>query len=145
MAATEYRFDGLDEWEQKLSQAAEQQYPKEFQQMVINAAYELLGMVKAKTPKDTGLLQNTWRVGEIRKRGDEYYIEVYNNTEYAEAVEYGHRQTPGRYVPALGKRLKASFVPGAHMLEVSLAKLNAALPGYLQEWLSDFISTHDIV
>ena len=26
--------------------------------------------------------------------------------EYASYVEYGHRQEPGRYVPALGKRLK---------------------------------------
>lgn len=32
-------------------------------------------------------------------------------TEYAPYVELGHRQTPGRYVPRLGKRLVASYVP----------------------------------
>lgn len=34
--------------------------------------------------------------------------------KYAPHVEYGHRQTPGRYVPAIGKRLVASYVPGQH-------------------------------
>ena len=34
--------------------------------------------------------------------------------EHAPHVEYGHRQTPGRYVPAIGKRLVASYVPGQH-------------------------------
>ena len=62
-----------------------------------------------------------------------YYIEVYNNVEYAEPVEYGHRTRGGR-----------GFVPGKHMMELSLEELNQALPGFLREWLSDFISTHDL-
>ena len=32
--------------------------------------------------------------------------------EYAEHYEYGHRQEAGRFVPAIGKRLKKSFVKG---------------------------------
>lgn len=32
--------------------------------------------------------------------------------KYAPYVELGHHQEPGRYVPAIGKRLKASFVQG---------------------------------
>ena len=53
--------------------------------------------------------------------------------EYAEPVEYGHRNRGGR-----------GFVPGKHMMELSLEELEQALPGYLREWLSDFISTHDL-
>ncbi len=41
-----------------------------------------------------------------------YSITITNPVEYASYVEYGHRQTPGRYVPAIGKRLKASWVEG---------------------------------
>ena len=70
----------------------EEQYPEEFKAMVIQVAMELQGKVKEKTPKKTSWLQNNWKVGEVRKRGDEYVIEVYNNVEYAEAVEWGHRQ-----------------------------------------------------
>ena len=108
--------------------------------MVIRIAMELQGKVKEKTPRQTGRLQGAWEVGGIRKSGEDYVIDVYNNVEYAEAVEWGHRQTPGRYVPALGKRLKVKTVKGAHMMELSLQELDAVLPGYLQEWLIDFLS-----
>lgn len=144
MAGTEYQLEGLDEWEQALARAVNEQYPEEFSQMVLQVAMELQGKVKEKTPKQTGRLQNAWQVGEIRKRGSEYVIEVYNNVEYAEAVEWGHRQTPGRYVPALGKRLKAQTVKGAHMMELSLKELQEVLPGFLQEWLDNFINTHEL-
>ena len=145
MAGTEYRLDGLDEWEQALAQAVDQQYPEEFKAMVLQIAMELQGKVKEKTPEQTGRLQGAWEVGEIRKSGNDYVIEVYNNVEYAEAVEWGHRQIPGRYVPALGKRLKAKTVKGAHMMELSLQELETVLPGFLREWLNEFLNTHDIV
>ena len=41
--------------------------------------------------------------------------------DYAPHVEYGHRQTPGRFVPKLGKRLVASYVPGQHYLAKNVA------------------------
>lgn len=34
------------------------------------------------------------------------------NVNYAPFVELGHHQEPGRYVPAIKKRLKRRFVPG---------------------------------
>ena len=133
MSRTEYRFDGLDAQEQQLSRMIEEEYPAEFRAMVIQLAYELQGKVKEKTPRKTGRLQDSWKVGPIVKKGDTYYIEVYTNVEYAEPVEYGHRTRGGR-----------GFVPGKHMMELSLEELNQALPGFLREWLSDFISTHDL-
>lgn len=133
MSRTEYRFDGLDALEQQLSRMIEEEYPAEFRKMVIQIARELQGKVKEKTPHKTGRLQEGWTVGPIVKKGDTYYIEVYTNVEYAEPVEYGHRTRGGR-----------GFVPGKHMMELSLEELNQALPGFLREWLSDFISTHDL-
>ena len=79
MARTEYRLDGLDEWEQALTRAVDQQYPEEFKAMVLQIAMELQGKVKEKTPKQTGRLRGAWEVGEIRKSGNDYVIEVYNN------------------------------------------------------------------
>lgn len=43
--------------------------------------------------------------------------EVGYTIHYAPHVEYGHRQKIGRYVPQIGKRLKASFVPGQYFLK----------------------------
>jgi hypothetical protein len=64
------------------------------------------------TPVDTGEL-----VGSIRQevRGGEG--EVGYVKEYAPHVEYGHRQNVGQFVPKLGKRLKASYVPGQKFLQ----------------------------
>lgn len=133
MSDTEYKFDGLDEWEQRLFEAIENQYPAEFREMVINVANELLGRVKEKTPKDTGHLRKEWHVGEIVHRGNEYYIEVYNNVEYAEPVEYGHRTRGGK-----------GFVKGAHMMELSIQEVQKRLPDYLREWMNDFLNTHEL-
>lgn len=130
----EYRFEGLDEWEQALSQMIEQQYPEEFKRMVIDVAVQLEGRVKERTPKVTGHLQSEWHVGDIEKRGDTYYIEVYNNVEYAEPVEYGHRTRGGR-----------GFVKGRHMMSLSLEELQKKLPAYLRTWLNDFLNTHEVI
>ena len=92
MSGTEYRFDGLDALERRLAQLIERQYPAEFRELVIQIARELQTKVKEKTPVKTGRLQDSWIVGEIVKRGDCYYIEVYTNVEYAAMVEYANRE-----------------------------------------------------
>ena len=96
-------------------------------------AFELLGKAKELTPVQTGRLRDAWNLGTIEKRGDTYYIEIYNNVEYAEPVEYGHRMKGG------------GFKKGAHMLEVSLQEMDRKLPDYLRAWLADFLNTHDLV
>ena len=134
MGETEYFFDGLDEFEKQLSKMIEKEYPQEFKKMVLQIADELQGKVKQLTPKSKhgGRLRDGWKVGDIEKRGNEYYIEVYNNVEYAEHVEYGHRTRGGK-----------SFVEGTHMLDIALSEVNQRLPRHLQTWLRDFISTHN--
>ena len=61
----------------------------------------------------------------VRHIGSTYKIDIVNEVEYAQYVEYGHRQTPGRYVPALGKALKASWVKGQFMMTKSEAEVDA--------------------
>lgn len=57
-------------------------------------------------PKDTGRLQNSITHAQYDERTEV----IGTNVEYAPFVELGHHQTPGRYVPAIGKRLKKSYV-----------------------------------
>jgi hypothetical protein len=131
MSGVRYEFDGLQKWEKSLSEFIEQKYPSEFRTAVLQIAAKLQERVKINTPVKTGNLRDTWRLGQIERRGEEYYIEVYTNTEYAEAVEYGHRVKGG------------GFVPGRHMMEVSLEEVRKELPNFLQNWLNHFLSTHD--
>lgn len=80
-----------------------------------------------------GTLRDAWTILPIEKQGNNYVITLVNNTEYASYVEYGHRQTPGRYVPALGKRLKAGWVKGRFMMTVSIQEVEQLAPAILEK------------
>ena len=92
-------------------------------EIAADLAARLLRKVKKRTPVDTGELRRNWQVSNIRLFERFCVVEIYNSTEYAEYVEFGHRQTPGRYVPAIGKRLKKAWVPGKFMLTISTKEL----------------------
>ena len=74
--------------------------------------------------KQGGTLRRGWTIGPIVKRGNDYRITVFNPVRYAEYVEYGHRQEPGRYVPAIDKKLKKYWAEGIYMLTISEYEIN---------------------
>ena len=84
-----------------------------------------------------GSLRDAWTILPIEKHGEQYTVTIINNLEYASYVEYGHRQTPGRYVPALGKTLKASWVKGRFMLTISEQEVKTLAPSILNDMLYD--------
>lgn len=86
-----------------------------------------------------GTLRRGWSIGAMEKRGNMYCIEVINPTFYASYVEYGHRQQPGRYVPAIGKRLKEGWVKGKFMLTISEQELDSQAPSILENKLTQFL------
>ena len=73
------------------------------------------------------------------KVGDVYQIEVVNPVHYASYVEYGHRQEPGRFVPAIGKRLVNSWVDGAFMLTLSEKDLEEIAPKIIEMKIAKFL------
>ena len=75
---------------------------------------QALRQFKANTPVNTGVLRGAW------------------------IVEPGHRHTPGRYVPAIGKRLKASWVEGQFFMKKSEQQINAQLPALITPGLKAF-------
>lgn len=76
---------------------------------------------------------------EVIKKGDVYTVKVTNPVEYASYVEYGHRQEPGRFVPAIGKRLKAGWVQGQFMLTISEKELQRAAPAIIEKKIAKFL------
>ena len=104
----------LDEIKTKAPQATER--------FLMLQAEELKKDVKNLTPVDTGTLKNSWqRENGKRLTGKKFTQIVFNMTDYAAHVEYGHRQKVGRYVPAIGKKLVAPFVRGRFMLRTAVA------------------------
>lgn len=75
----------------------------------------------------------------ISKEGDTYKVEIVNPVHYASYVEYGHRQEPGRYVAAIGKKLKKSWVNGKFMLTKSEKNLEQIAPKIIEEKIAKFL------
>lgn len=108
-------------------------------QVTQEISQDFVKAVIAKTPGgQTGALKNNW-VSNIIKEGNIYKIEVINPLKYAEFVEFGHRQQPGRYVKAIGKRLKKSWVQGKFMLTLTERDLQRNLDKIIREKVNAFI------
>jgi len=106
---------------------------------LLEMAYRSERKIKKRTPVDTGNLRRNWRVGNVQRHGNAYVVEIYNNTDYASYVEYGHRQEVGRYVPAIGKRLVQPWVEGRFMMTVSMQEIERELPKYLEKRMTEFL------
>lgn len=103
--------------------------------MMDETANRYIAKAKKKTPVgDTGMLRRNWSMTNTSRAmtGTGYRLTITNPTEYAEYVEYGHRQTPGRYVPAIGKRLKKAWMAGQFYATRSAEELERYLPTILR-------------
>ena len=58
---------------------------------------------------------------------------VGSSLSYARYAEEGHKQEPGRYVPAIGKKLKKEFVAGNHVIKDSVDLYQSKLIKRIQE------------
>lgn len=67
-------------------------------------------------PTKTGNLKNSITHQQI----DADSVVIGSPVEYAPFVELGHAQEPGRYVPAIGKRLVKSWVPAKPFLRPAI-------------------------
>ena len=86
--------------------------PQDTEKFLIRQAEELKTDVKDLTPVDTGTLKNAWhRENGKRLTGKRFSQIVFNMTNYAHHVEYGHR---------VG-RSKTKFVKGRFMLRTAVS------------------------
>ena len=86
--------------------------PQKVEMTLKQVAEQAIKEVKEETPADTGQLRMGWH----RENGDGLKQIIYNNVEYVNHVEYGHR------VVYYGKKTN-SVVPGVFMLKKTIDKL----------------------
>lgn len=121
---------GVDEFKERLERLTKEGRKVVLTKVTNAVANTFMAKVKDNTPvgdysdlkepyntRNGGKLRDAWRVGEVAEKDGVYHQMVKNPLEYASYVNYGHVQTSGRYVPALGKQLKKSFVKGKHFVE----------------------------
>lgn len=80
-------------------------------------------------------------LNSVTRNGDTLLIEIYNPVEYASYIEYGHFQQPGRYVPAIGKKLKEPWVKGFFMATVAIDKIEREIPSRFEKQFKAWIKS----
>ena len=91
--------------------------------------------METNTPVKQGNLRRSWTAEGPTYGCGGWTIKLINNAEYASYVESGHRQTPGRYVPLLKKRLVRDWVPGQFYMKKSIPQIQRQLPQLVTEGL----------
>jgi hypothetical protein len=141
-------FRQFKEFQEKLQKLEKADFEAFCEESAKELAARILAKVIKRTPTGTyaleegkmgGTLKRGWTIGTMEKRGNLYQIEVINPTFYASYVEYGHRQQPGRFVPAIGKKLKQGWVKGRFMLTISENELKSEAPKILEKKLTRFL------
>lgn len=85
---------------------------------LIEMANIIIAETKPRTPKDTGALRGAWFIGNVKRSGKSFYVELKNPMEYASFIEYGHRIVRG----------KVGWYEGRFMLKISIDEVKAQMP-----------------
>jgi len=140
-------FSQFDRYFEKLSRFSRSGVDKVFRNTAQDAQNRLVRNIKRRTkvgvPPDWidaetqarywagytgGSLRDSWRLQGVKKKGNTYTCGAVTNLKYAPYYEFGHRQTPGRFVPAIERRLKAGWVEGRFPARNALADVKKVLP-----------------
>ena len=108
----------------------------------IARALEICGGTAERHAKDNLTNNGSVQTGVLRNSithqpKDKYTMAVGTNVGYAPYVELGHHQQPGRYVPAIKKRLVASYVRGKPYLRPAVENHQKEYERIIQTELSE--------
>ena len=105
MSGYNFEIKGIDNFLKDINNI-QSNFHGDLQKLIEKHGGILLRNTKMKTPVDTGQLRRSWQL----EKGD-LYVKVYNNVEYAQFIEWGHRTRGGK-----------SYVEGVYMLKTSFEK-----------------------
>lgn len=121
----------LKAFERKLAKLARADFDKFCEDAAKELAARMLGKVIRRTPVapvNGGTLRRGWTIGHVKKSGSTYEIEVINNTEYAQYVEFGHRTSNHQ-----------GWVNGRFMMTISADQVDQQAPAILQKKLTKLL------
>lgn len=130
---------GFQEFIKKIN-VTQQKIDNAIDETLEESAIEGVAEIQSRTSVKTGNLRRSATSGDIKVEGKIHSIKIgydTNQAPYADAYENGHKQNPGQYVPAIGKKLKQSYVPGKHVVADSLTIARDGLSAKLKKKLGD--------
>lgn len=135
----------------KMFSTLENEFPKETDKFLKKAGKEQAEWIKKgyklKTKKKTGNLLKGVETGKpYVYEGNSHQIRTYSKAHHAHLIENGHRlikkdgsEMKGTYVPALGKKLKKSFVNGRRVVETERKAFESEFYKMADEWIDEFL------
>ena len=93
--------------------------------------------VKDKITSNGSVVTGTLRRSIFHQPVDKYTMAVGTDVDYAIYVELGHHQQPGRFVPAIKKRLVASYVQGKPFLRPAMEQSHGEFTKIFQTELKE--------
>lgn len=87
------------------------------------------------TDEHPGLMKKSWQQPKYEVGSGYRKATIKNSVDYGMASNYGHWQEPGRYVPAIEKRLVHAWIPGTYALERSLDQAGFQIEPIIREEL----------
>ena len=121
MSGYSFEIKGIDNFLKGIDNI-QNNFHGDLQKLVEKHGGILLRNTKMKTPVDTGQLRRSWEL----EKGD-LYVKLYNNVEYAQFVEFGHRTRGGK-----------SYVEGVYMLKTSFEKTEEKFTNDLEKLLKKY-------
>ena len=100
----------MDDWLKKI-ETLKKEFPKQTERFLMMKAEEVIKETKENTPVDSGTLRAGWH----RENDGSFRQVVYNNTSYANHIEYGHRVVRGKKT--------VGFAKGRRMLHKGVLKV----------------------
>ncbi|AVK85269.1 hypothetical protein C3943_17920 [Lysinibacillus sp. B2A1] len=117
----------LKAFEKKLAKLARADFDKFCEAAAKELAARMLGKVIRRTPVakvNGGTLRRGWTIGQVKKSGANYEIEVINSVDYAQYVEFGHRTSNHQ-----------GWVNGLFMMTISADQVEQQAPAILERKL----------
>lgn len=154
----------LEQFADRLTAAGKGDFKKELALWVDALGVEFLDIITdqiiSREVTDRRLLLNSFTKGgedNVWKSSDGgLTLEIGTAVEYAQWVNDGHKQRPGRFIPgewkgerfiytpgaSTGMVLKADWVEGKHYWEAALRTMEAMMPKYVEAKLNQWLSRY---
>ncbi|MDO4173715.1 MAG: HK97 gp10 family phage protein [Eubacteriales bacterium] len=132
MSKVGFDFSELEELKENIEKVAKSDGALEqMSECVLNQLADIvLAATKSNTPVRSGNLRRNWRRTPVKVKisGNEIFVKIYNNTEYAPYVEYGHR--------IVVKGVTVDFQPGVFMLTMAVENADKIFPKMVEEQIA---------
>lgn len=98
------------------------------EQFLLKEAQRVIFLGKPRTPVDTGALQRSWEIKDIKWSGNKIEAVISLSMEYASYIEYGHHSYQGRY-----------------MLKISIDDVYRALPARFDKDFKNWLKSKGVI